>query len=373
MANPVSPVTDQSTTETVGSAAPQPASPTLGAAGGGLDRYARQAVFAGVGEEGQRRLRASRVALVGCGALGTVLANVLARAGVGFLRIVDRDYVELTNLQRQVLFDERDAREASPKATAAIEQLQRANSEVVYEAVVADFSADNAEALVGDIDLVLDGTDNLETRYVINDACVKLGKPWVYAAAVASYGALMPIIPGETPCLRCVFPDQPDVGSVDTCDTTGVLGAMTGIVANMASIEAIKLLIGAHDRLNRGLTWVDCWYNLFERTPVTAPVADCPTCQQRQFTFLDSPAWKRAATLCGRDAVQVRPPTPVTLDLAGLASRLAPLGEVRFSPHALRLVMPPHELTVFRDGRAIVKGTSEIAVARSLYARLVGT
>jgi molybdopterin-synthase adenylyltransferase len=372
VANPAIPTSEPAIGQISGSNTPRSEGPVAGAAGG-PDRYARQAVFSGVGEEGQHRLRQSRVTLVGCGALGTVLANVLARAGVGFLRIVDRDYVELTNLQRQVLFDEQDAREASPKATAAIEQLQRANSEVVYEAVIADFGADNAEALISDVDLVLDGTDNLETRYVINDACVKLGKPWVYAAAVASYGALMPIIPGETPCLRCVFPDQPDVGSVDTCDTTGVLGAMTGIVANMASIEAIKLLIGAHDRLNRGLTWVDCWYNLFERTPITAPVADCPTCQQRQFTFLDAPAWKRAATMCGRDAVQVRPPAPVTLDLAGLAGRLAPLGDVRFSPQALRLIMPPHELTVFRDGRAIVKGTSEIAVARSLYARLVGT
>jgi molybdopterin/thiamine biosynthesis adenylyltransferase len=340
---------------------------------GSLDRYARQIVFPGIGREGQQRLRESRVALIGCGALGTVLANVLARAGIGFLRIVDRDYVELSNLQRQVLFDEQDAREGVPKATAAVEKLKRINSEIQYEAVVEDFGPQNAERIVGDVDLALDGTDNLETRYVLNDVCVKLGTPWVYLAAVASYGVLMPIVPGETACLRCVFPEQPDPGSIDTCDTAGVLGPMPGVVANLAAAEALKLLLGAREQLNRGLTWIDCWFNTIQQTPIETPVPECPCCQSREFPFLERPAWKQAATLCGRDAVQVRPQVPVELDLAALASRLTAVGRVQQGPHLVRLSIPPHELTVFHDGRAIVKGTAEIPVARSLYARYIGT
>jgi molybdopterin-synthase adenylyltransferase len=338
-----------------------------------FDRYARQTIFPGIGTEGQACLQASRVALVGCGALGTVIANVLARAGVGFLRIVDRDYVELSNLQRQVLFDEEDARDGAPKAVAAVAKLQRINSEVTYEAVIGDVGPDNAERLTRDVDLVLDGADNLEVRYVLNDVCVKLGKPWVYAAAVASYGLVMPIVPGETPCLRCLFPDAPAAGSVDTCDTAGVLGPMPGIIANFASAEAIKLLVGAREHLSRGLLWIDCWHNSIQRTPIEAPVPDCPTCQQYRFDFLERMAAAPAATLCGRDAVQVRPTSPGELDLPALAERLRAVGEVRQNAHLVRLVAAPHELTIFRDGRAIVKGTSDPARARSLYARYVGT
>ena len=337
-----------------------------------MDRYARQIVFPGIGQAGQERLARSRVALIGCGAVGTVMANVLARAGVGFVRIVDRDYVELSNLQRQVLFDERDAADGAPKATAAVEKLRAINSEIQYEAVVEDFTQQNAERIVGDVDLALDGTDNLDTRYLLNDVCVKLGRPWVYVGAVASYGVLMPIVPGETPCLRCVFPDPPEAGSIDTCETAGVLGPLTGVVANLAAAEALKLLVGARDRLNHGLTWIDCWFNTFQQTPIAAPVPDCPCCQQRQFGFLDRQSWQQAATLCGRDAVQVRPPAPVDLDLAALASRLMSVGSVRHGPHLVRLSVPPHELTIFRDGRAIVKGTDQIPLARGLYARYVG-
>src|SRR3954463_1044505 len=237
-------------------------------------RYARQVIFPGIGEEGQRRLGQSRVTLVGCGALGTVIANVLARAGVGFLRIVDRDYVELSNLQRQGLFCEQDASDGVPQATPPLEKLQRINSDIAYEAVVADFGPDNAERLVRDVDLVLDGADNFEVRYVVNDICVKLGKPWVYAAAIASYGVLMPIIPGQTACLRCALSDPPAAGSVDTCDTAGVLAPSPGIIGNLAAAEGIKLLIGATEQLNRGLTWIDCWYNTFSQTPVESPIPD---------------------------------------------------------------------------------------------------
>ncbi|MCC6179893.1 MAG: ThiF family adenylyltransferase [Chloroflexi bacterium] len=338
-----------------------------------MDRYSRQEIFPPIGVEGQQRLLASRVTLVGCGALGTVLANVLARAGVGYLRIVDRDYVEVSNLQRQVLFDEADAREGVPKATAAATRLGQINSEIALEAVVADFNPDNAERLIRDADLVLDGTDNFEVRYVLNDTCVKLGKPWVYAAAISSYGVMMPIVPGLTPCLRCIFLQPPAAGSVDTCDVAGVIGPTPGIIANLAAVEAIKLLLGAREHLSRGLLWIDCWYNTFQRTPIEAPVPGCPTCQERRFEFLENPAAGRAATLCGRDAVQVRPAAATQLDLGGLAVRLQTVGSVRASEHLLRLMVPPYEMTIFPDARAIVKGTSDPNVARSLYARYVGT
>lgn len=336
------------------------------------ERYARQAIFPGIGLEGQRRLLASRVTLVGCGALGTVLANMLARAGVGFLRIVDRDYVEPSNLQRQLLFDEQDARDGAPKAVAAVEHLRRANSEIAYEAVVADFGPDVAERLIRDADLVLDGLDNFEARYVLNDACVKLGKPWVYAAAVGSYGAMMPVVPGETACLRCLYREPAAAGAVDTCDTAGVLGPAPGIVANLAAAEAIKWLVGARDALSRGLLWIDCWQTSFDQIPIETPMPDCPACQERRFEFLGRAGAAPATTLCGRDAVQVRPQTRADVDLAGLAARLAAVGAVRHGPHLLRLTVSPYELTVFRDGRAIVKGTSDPAVARGLYARYVG-
>jgi molybdopterin-synthase adenylyltransferase len=244
----------------------------------------------------------------------------------------------------------------------------------VVEAVVEDFGPDNAERLVGDADVVLDGTDNFEARYVLNDACVKLGRPWVYAAAIASYGVTMPIIPGETPCLRCVFVQPPPAGGVDTCDTAGVLGPLPGVIANLAATEAIKLLVGAREQLSRGLLWIDVWYNSVQRTPLGGPVADCPTCRGRRFEFLEATAGTRATTLCGRDAVQVRPTAgggPLPLD--ALAERLAPVGRVRASEHLVRLTVNGYELTVFRDGRAIVKGTSDPAVARGLYARYVGS
>ncbi len=338
-----------------------------------MDRYSRQTIFPEIGPDGQRRLLGSRVTLVGCGALGTVLANVLVRAGVGTLRIVDRDYVELSNLQRQILFDEDDARDGLPKATAAATKLARINSEILLEPIVEDFGPDNAERLVHDADVVLDGTDNFEARYVVNDVCVKLGRPWVYAAAIGSYGVVMPIVPGETPCLRCVFPQPPGAGAVDTCDTAGVLGPVPGVIANLAATEAIKLLVGAREHLALGLLWLDAWYNTIQRTPITAPVVDCPTCQQRTFEFLDGAGGRRATTLCGRDAVQVRPTRPGELALDALAERLSAVGTVRSNPHLLRLTVEGHDLTIFRDGRAIVKGTGDPTVARSLYARYVGT
>lgn len=338
-----------------------------------MERYSRQIILPEIGAEGQRRLVAGRVTIVGCGALGTVAANALARSGVGFLRVVDRDVVELSNLQRQVLFDEEDAAQAAPKAVAAVDKLRRANSTIALEAVVEDLSADNAERLIRDVDVVVDGTDNFEARYVLNDACVKLNKPWVYSAAIASHGVVMAIVPGQTACLRCVFREPSASGSVDTCDTAGVLGTVPGVIANFAASEVIKLLVGARASLAVGLLWIDAWHNTLQRTPIDAPVADCPTCQLGRFDFLDADRPAGAATLCGRDAVQVRPPAGGAIDLGILADKLASVGSVRHNDHLLRLSVDPYELTIFRDGRAIVKGTSSPAVARSLYARYVGT
>jgi molybdopterin/thiamine biosynthesis adenylyltransferase len=335
------------------------------------DRYSRQILFEGVGEVGQRRLHASRVVLVGCGALGSVMAGVLVRSGIGYLRVVDRDYVERSNLQRQVLFDERDAAEGSPKAVAAAVKLSRANSEIIVEPVVADLAPDNAERLLRDADLVLDGTDNFDCRYLINDVCVKYALRWVYAAAVASYGALMPIVPGETACLRCVFAEPLRAGTVDTCDTSGVLATAPGVIGNLAATEAIKLLVGASDRVAHGLLWFDVWHNTIERTPAVGPMPNCPACQQRRFQFLDAEAGSRSAVLCGRDAVQIRPSVS-SIDLGALAGRLRSAVGVRVNDHLLRFKAGAYELTVFRDGRAIVKGTSEPAVARGLYAKYVG-
>lgn len=338
-----------------------------------MERYARQTIFPGIGEEGQRKLLASRATLVGCGALGTVLANALVRAGVGHLRIVDRDYVELSNLQRQILFDEDDARNGTPKAVAAAAHLRRTNSEARIDPIVEDFGPDNAERLIRDVDVVLDGTDNFEARYVVNDACAKLAKPWVYAAAIASYGVVMPILPTETPCLRCIFPEPPPAGSVDTCDTAGVLGPLPGVIGNLAATEALKLLVGANEQVSRDLLWVDVWYNTIQRTPLGGAVSDCPTCQGRRFEFLEAAAGTRATSLCGRDAVQVKPIRDGGLVLEALAERLQPLGELRHNQHLLRLTVDGYDLTIFADGRAIVKGTSDPVVARGLYARYVGT
>lgn len=334
-----------------------------------LSRYARQTVFPGIGVEGQHKLLTSRVAIVGMGALGTVLANNLARAGVGFLRLCDRDFVERHNLQRQVLFDEADAEAGTPKAIAAATQLARVNSAIHVEPVVTDVTAENIHSLIADVDVVLDGTDNFETRYLINDACVQAGKPWVYSGAVASYGMTMTIVPGQTACLRCLFPEPMGVGRADTCETAGVLNGVVGVIASIASTEAIKLLVGA-DSLNAGLVHIDLWTNSYERFPLTRRPG-CPTCDHHEYPFLDE-AINQTATLCGRDAVQVRPSGLQQLDLAGLGTRLASVGQVRVTPYVLRFTVNGYEMTIFPDGRAIIKGVSEPSLARSLYAKYIG-
>ncbi len=335
-----------------------------------MSRYSRQVLFKPLGPEGQERLRAARAAVVGLGALGSTIAAHLARAGVGFLRICDRDFVELDNLQRQALYDEEDVRLNLPKAAAAARKLARINSEVALEARVCDIGFANAEELARDVDLVLDGTDNFETRFVLNDACVKLGRPWVYGGCVGSYGMVMAVLPGEGPCFACLVGGLPAPGSSPTCDTAGVLNTAVGVVASLQANEGLKILAGRREALAGGLQTLDLWSNTFQLLKVPR-VAACETCVGRRFRYLESSPGG-AATLCGRNAVQVTPPAGSRLDLAEAERRLAPLGKVLRNEYLVKFAVDAYELTVFPDARAIIKGTDDPARARSLYAKYVG-
>lgn len=335
------------------------------------DRYARQTLFAPLGKEGQERLQASSVAILGCGALGTGLANNLGRAGVGRVVIADRDYIEFNNLQRQILFDEDDIARGLPKAAAAAEKLRRVNSEITVESLVEDINADNIAALVQDTDLVLDATDNFETRYLLNDACIKYNRPWIYSGVIASYGVTMNIIPGDTPCLRCVFPEMPLPGTTPTCDTAGVLNGIVGVITGIAATEAMKILLHS-EQISREMFWLDVWENTGERIEL-ARAPDCPACGQRSYEFLDAPISGSSTSLCGRNAVQVRPAQRgLALPLADLAERLRAIGEVRYNEFLLRATIDQYELTVFPDARAIIKGTGDEQIARAVYARYIG-
>jgi adenylyltransferase/sulfurtransferase len=340
-----------------------------------LDRYSRQIRFHGLGEAGQKKLLASRVTVCGCGALGTVLANHLVRAGVGRVRIVDRDFIETHNLQRQVLFDEQDVADNLPKAEAAARKLRAINSQVAIEPVVTDIDHTNILDLVDDADLILDGTDNFETRYLINDAAVKLGKPWIFGGVIGSEGQTMTIVPGETPCIRCVVETSPPPGMTPTCETAGVLGPAVAVIASFEAVEAIKLLAGKTDALNRELIMIDLWDWTFRRLKVARlrETADCPCCKHRRFEWLDGQLGSHTTTLCGRNAVQVAVRRSEPLSFPELALRLGPLGEVRHNAYMLRFAAEGHEFTVFPDGRAIIKGTNDVAKARTLYAQFVGS
>lgn len=337
------------------------------------ERYSRQVLFREIGRNGQEKLLDACVFLVGCGALGAAHAEMLARAGVGKLRIVDRDFVEFTNLQRQTLFKESDAAERLPKAVAAKARIAEINSEVEVDAVVADVNNSNIEQLIAGCDLVLDGTDNFQVRYLLNDACVKHKRNWIYGAAVSSYGATMTIIPGETPCLRCIFDEMPDAGSSPTCDTAGVIMPIIATIAGTQVSEALKLLVGDTHSLHRSLMQFDVWANDRQRIKLGAPKPDCKCCGQAIYEFLDADAQEFAAVLCGRNAVQIAPSRPTEIDLAAMAERLGRIADVKRNEYLVRFLSGENELTVFRDGRAIVKGTGDISAARSLYARFVGT
>ena len=337
------------------------------------ERYSRQILFREIGKSGQEKLLNSRVLLVGCGALGASHAEILARAGVGFMRIVDRDFVEFTNLQRQTLYSESDARERLPKAIAARNRLAAINSEIQIEAIVADVNHSNIESLVKDVDLILDGTDNFQIRYLVNDACVKFGKPWIYGAAVSAYGTTMTIFPGETPCLRCIFEEMPASGSAPTCDTAGVIQPIISSISAIQTTEALKILSGNREKLHKSLMQIDVWNNDWRKIRLGAPNEDCETCARRNFEFLDAAQTEFSAVLCGRDAVQIAPPRAGTIDLPQLAERLKNLGEVKQNEYLVRFTAGENELTVFADARAIIRGTDDISTARSLYAKYIGS
>ncbi len=336
------------------------------------ERYSRQILFAPIGKDGQQKLTKSKVLLIGCGALGAAHAEILARAGIGFLRIVDRDFVEFSNLQRQTLYSESDALERLPKAIAAKNRLAEINSEIEIDAIVADVNFSNIESLVKDVDLILDGTDNFQIRYLINDACVKLKKPWIYGAAVSSYGTTMTIFPTETPCLRCIFEEMPDAGTSPTCDTAGVIQPIIASVSAIQTAEALKILTGNFDKLHRSLIQIDVWQNDWRKIKLSKPNADCECCAKRNFEFLEAEANEFSAVLCGRNAVQIAPSKSTNLDLKSLAERLKNLGAVKQNEYLLRLNVDEFELTVFRDARAIVRGTDDIMTARSIYSKYVG-
>jgi len=362
------------------------------------EKYSRQILFADIGEAGQERLLASSAVLVGCGALGTAAAGLLVRAGLGRLRIIDRDFVEPSNLQRQSLFDEADARDALPKAVAAEHHLRGVNSGVEVEGMVTDLTPRNAQELLSGFPLILDGTDNFETRFLMNDAAIHLGVPWIYAAVVSSYGLTLTIRPGETPCLACLLETDGQAHSAgleETCDTVGVLNSAVNLIASLQATEAIKLLLGRTDALHKRLLACDVWSGRFQSIAVRRN-PQCRACARRDFRWLAGEAQPHI-TLCGRDSVQIHEHSR-QLDMRALRDRLAAVAvEVRSNDFLLRFRLPPpvpspprapstieerqaqhiegegYEITVFADGRAIIKGTRDPAVARSLYARFIGS
>jgi molybdopterin-synthase adenylyltransferase len=335
------------------------------------DRYSRQILFSGIGEEGQQRLLAARALIVGCGALGSAHAESLARAGVGHLRIVDRDFVEPSNLQRQTMFTESDAEQRLPKAVAAANHLRQINSEVQVEPHIIDLNYSSIEQLLEGCDVVIDGTDNFATRYLINDACVKHKIDWIYGAAVGSYGVTMTIRPHQTACLRCIFEEAPPAASTPTCDTSGVIMPIISVVSAVQVCEALKLITGRVEDLHRSLMQFDVWRNEWRRIGTGTPRADCPTCGLELYETL-SRSTEGAAVLCGRDAIQISPSQPTRVNFSSLAERLRRAGEVKFNEYLLRFKTGEFELTIFQDARSIIRGTDEIAVARSLYAKYIG-
>jgi molybdopterin/thiamine biosynthesis adenylyltransferase len=340
-----------------------------------LDRYARQMRYAPIGESGQRRLAAARALVCGCGALGSVIANTLARSGVGFLRIVDRDFLETNNLQRQVLFDEQDVAAGLPKAIAAAAKLQKINSRITVEPLVADLDANNVMELTEGVDLILDGTDNFETRMLVNDVAHHRGLPWIYGGCLGAEGQTMTIIPGETACLRCLMHDTPPPGTTPTCDTAGILAPIVNIIASLQANEAIKILSGNRQAISRSLTVVDIWDNRVRQVNLDSLRAAkaCPACDQAEYPWLNGQRASHSAILCGRNAVQLSPPRGAALSLSALADKLAGVGQVSQNRYLVRVTVGEYLLTVFPDGRAIIGGTDDIATARTLYAKYIGT
>ena len=341
-----------------------------------MERYKKQILFHGIGIEGQQQLLQSHVTLIGCGALGSVIAQTLTRAGVGFLRLVDRDFVDLSNLQRQVLYDEQDVSDRLPKAVAAAKKLRQINSQIEIESIVADVTFKNILDLFAGADLIIDGTDNFEVRYLINDAAMECGTPWIHAGCVGSHGQVMTIIPGETPCLRCLLPEIPDPGSSETCDSAGVLAPAINVIASLQVIDALKLLTGRPNLISRSLTIVDVWDASLRKLDISKLNADqsCRCCSGTERDWLKGERGSQSTILCGRNAVQLTPSTAMSLTFQELESRLKPLGEV-FNNSFLLIFKPSeseHELTIFQNGRAIISGTEDLSEARQLYTRYIG-
>ncbi len=335
-----------------------------------MERYARQMRFAGIGEQGQARLAQASVAILGLGATGSAALQTLVRAGVGRIRIVDRDWVEEHNLPRQQLYTEADAREQRPKAVAAAQHAQQINSAANIAALVADINAETIAEAVGAADVLVDGSDNLELRYLINEWCVQQQRPWVYTGVVSGYGMTATLRPGG-PCLRCLFPQTPEPGSLPTCETAGVVGSMVGVMANLAATEVLKLLVGS-GQPNPGLLIVDGWRWAFDQLPLPPKQPDCPVCGRGEFVLLNNPD-SGATQLCGRNAIQVRPAARGRIELEQLAARLAAAGcRTRLTEHLLRFAAEAYQITVFPDGRAIISGTEDPLLARSIYARWIG-
>jgi adenylyltransferase/sulfurtransferase len=337
-------------------------------------RYARQIRYVPLGEAGQQRLAASKVLVCGCGALGSVLADSLVRAGVGHVRIVDRDFVELTNLQRQILFDEDDVAQNLPKAVAAANKLRRINSQVEIEPLVVDVRPDNIHALAADVDLIVDGTDNFETRFLLNDFSLSANIPWVYGGCLGAQGQTMTILPSESACLRCLMPEPPPVGATPTCDTAGILGPIVNVIASLQACEALKILSGNRAAVSPNLTVVDLWENRVRHISLKSlrEAGDCPACKKHEFPWLAGERASYSSVLCGRNAVQIHPGDTGPISLDELQAKLSQLGPVSRNPYLLRATIDEYVITLFADGRAIVFGTDEPTVARSVLAKYVG-
>jgi molybdopterin-synthase adenylyltransferase len=337
-----------------------------------FERYSRQTVIPEIGIEGQKKINNSCVLIIGCGALGTVIASALVRAGVGRVKIVDRDFIEFHNLQRQILFNEDDVRQNLPKAVAAERHLKEVNSEIIVEGIVSDVTYANIEDLVRGADVILDGTDNLETRFLINDVSLKLKIPWIYGGAIDSTGMTMTIIPYETPCFRCLIPGEVYGTKGLTCETAGVLSPAPWIIASLQAVEAIKILVGS-DRINRDLVELDIWMNRFNQLKFNGRRSDCSACGQNKFEFLDGKFSTRTTQLCGQNSVQVSAPGKMSLSFETLAEHLRSAGKVEYNEFMLRFFVDNKEMLIFRDGRAIVKDTNDEGYAKALYTKYVGT
>jgi len=333
-------------------------------------RYSRQVLFSPIGKEGQDKINQARVAVLGCGALGSVASEMLARAGVGYIKIIDRDFVEASNLQRQSLFLERHAREGIPKAVAAREILGQINSDIRVDARVEDITPSNIESLLADSDFLVDGSDNFELRFLVNDYSFSSGKPWFYAGALAGFGMAFPVIPGETPCLRCFFHSPPPAGTTETCETAGIIAPVVHAVTACQVTQVLRKIVGR--AVSRSILQVDIWKNEWRTVRFDHPVADCPCCGRGELEFLKGRPSTGTVRLCGRNAVQVTPRIPSVSRLEEIASRFDPAQVVVKNPYLVRLELEGCELTLFRDGRMIVKGTDNPSLARSLYSKYIG-